>query len=510
MKCDAERLRDGTTFDADLCIVGGGPGGITLARELIGLPTRVIWLESGGLQAEESAQILNDGEFIGAPYAGLRQTRHRQVGGTTRTWNTRLNGELGAKYVPLDPSDFEPRPGVEHIGWPFDYEHLEHFYERAQVVCGLGPFEYDGSHWCDEQATFALPDSRIRRSVYQFGPASAWSEASLREVVASDNVRLLYHATAYALKTNGRQRSVASLEAATLAGNRFRVNAKAIVLAAGAIENARLLLVSREPGREAPGNEHDWVGRCFMEHPRDHALSLTPRKPDVYAEAAFYDRHTAPDGTLIGGRIALDSRTIVEERFVNGSVTLLPLMRETGRGVRFFRGLAARVVGRAMSEASVGYGWSLKPRPDRIFQGFQLLLNTEQLPHPDNRVVLSGSTDRLGVPKPEVHWRWRTQDQTQLERLRGLIAEAITAAGIGEVETSMDCPPDPNAHHHAGTTRMHEQPHLGVVDADSRVHGMDNLYITGSSVFPAAGFANPTLTIVALALRLADHLKQRL
>jgi choline dehydrogenase-like flavoprotein len=509
MKRDAEQLRDGTTLDADLCIIGGGPGGMTLARELVGLPARVIWLESGGLQAEESAQILNEGAFIGAPYAGLRQTRHRQLGGTTRTWNTRLNGELGAKYVPLDPCDFEPRSGIEPNGWPFRHEHLQLFYERAQVVCGLGPFEYDGSHWCDERKTFALPDPRIRRSVYQFGPASAWSETSLREVVASENVGLFYHATACALKMHGNQRSVASVEAATLAGNRFRVNAAKIVLAAGAIENARLLLVSREPGQGAPGNEHDWVGRCFMEHPRDRALSLIPARSDIYAEAAFYDRHTAPDGTLIGGRIALDSRTIVEERLVNGSVTLLPLMRER-RGVRLFGSLAARMMGRSKSKASAGYGWSLAPRSDRIFQGFQLLLNTEQLPHPDNRVLLSRATDQLGVPKPEVHWRWRTQDQSRLERLRTIVAEAIEAAGIGQVETSMDCSPDPNAHHHAGTTRMHEEPRLGVVDADSRVHGTDNLYITGSSVFPTAGFANPTLTIVALALRLADHLKQRL
>ena len=191
MRRDAHEIRDGAVLQGDICIVGGGPAGITLARELIGHSAGVICLESGGLEPEGSAQTLNDGAFIGAPYAGLRQTRHRQAGGTAHTWNTPLNGEIGAKYVPLDPCDFQLRPGVVHSGWPFDRAHLESYYQRAQEVCGLGPFVYEGDRWCNEESTFPLPDTRIRRSIYQFGTARTFTVSHLQEIVSSDNVELL-------------------------------------------------------------------------------------------------------------------------------------------------------------------------------------------------------------------------------------------------------------------------------------------------------------------------------
>lgn len=510
MRLDAQQIRDGAVFHGDICIVGGGPAGITLARELIAHSCSVVCIESGGLEPEDSAQSLNDGTFIGAPYAGLRQTRHRQAGGTAQTWNTPLYGEVGAKYVPLDPCDFQSRSGVAHSGWPFDHAYLESYYQRAQVVCGLGPFVYDGDRWRNQRNTFPLPDTRLRRAVYQFGAARAFTESHLQAILSSDNVQLLYHATACSLTMHSDRRSVLAVEAATLAGNRFQVRSHLFVLAAGAIENTRLLLVSREPGREAPGDEHDWLGRCFMEHPRDRAMLLFPRGPEIYAQAAFYDRHASEDGTVVGGRIAIDPRTIVDEQLPNASVTMFPLLRSRVPGAGMLERIVAQVKRHLGREPSRGYGWSQTSQPERAYRGFQLLLNTEQLPHRDNRVVLGRELDRLGVPKPEVHWQWRARDQFELQRLRVVVADALGAAGIGRIETDGNCMPDPNAHHHAGTTRMHEHSRHGVVDPDSRIHGNENLYVTGSSVFPTAGFANPTLTVVALALRLADHLKSRL
>jgi choline dehydrogenase-like flavoprotein len=137
----------------------------------------------------------------------------------------------------------------------------------------------------------------------------------------------------------------------------------------------------------------------------------------------------------------------------------------------------------------------------------QVLINLEQLPHPDNRIVLSKELDELGVPRPELHWEWRTEEQEALHRLRTLIAGEL--GSIGSVQLDHSSHPDPNAHHHAGTTRMHADPAQGVVDPDGKVHGMENVFVTGSSILPSAGFANPALTIVALALRLADHLIRR-
>ncbi len=508
MKVDAHTIRPGTVLDADLCIVGGGPAGITLAREFLGNGKRIVCLESGGVVPEDSAQVLNEGEFVGAPYSGLRRTRHRQLGGTACVWNTPVSGEAGAKYLPLDPIDFAPRPDLDRDGWPFDAAHLAPFYDHAQRMCGLGPFDYGATRWGDASDVFAPPDARVRRAVYQFGPARPFTHTYLEEIAASDEVELIHHATACGLEHDAG-RSVTAIEVGTLEGNRFRVRSKLFVLAAGAVENARLLLVSREPGREALGNGHDWVGRCFMEHPRDRSLTLIASDPELYATSAFYDRHSAIDGTVIGGRLAVEAKAALDAGLVNGSVTLLPLARAPGRAAALLRRLARRVAGR-QTGPPVGYGWSAVSRPERLYMGFQILLNVEQLPHRDNRVVLASTKDALGVPRAAVHWRWSAEDHARLEKLRNVFAEALGAAGVGRIETSGDAVPDPNAHHHAGTTRMHVDARHGAVDADGRVHGTDNLYATGGSVFPSSGFANPTLTIVALALRLAEHLKGRL
>jgi len=510
MRQDAKRIRDGSVIQGDICIVGGGPAGITLAGEFIAHSARVIWLESGGIGFDEGAQTLNEGTFTGAEYAGLRKTRHRQAGGTAHTWNTPVDGDPGAKYVPLDSLDFEPRPATGEIGWPFDRAHLEPYYERAQTVCGLGPFAYEAERWCEERPTFSIPDRCLHRSVYQFGLASRFTDCHEWGPGDSENIVLLYHATACSLDMADNGRSAVAVEAATLAGNRFRVRARLFIVAAGGIENARLLLASREPGHAAPGNGHDWLGRCFMEHPRDRALSLIPRDPEIYDQAAFYDRHTALDGTVVAGRIALDGDVVVREGLLNASVTLVPLLRERWLSRRRLRRLARKSINAPEHRPTAAYGWSKTDDPVRSYAGIQILMNTEQYPDPENRVVLSEDVDALGVPKPSVHWKWRARDQSNLVRLRSVVGDALSAMGIGRVEINPRANPDPNAHHHMGTTRMHRDPRAGVVDPHSRVHGTDNLYLAGSSVFPTGGYANPTLTIVALALRLADHIKYRL
>lgn len=510
MQRDAQNITDGTALDADICIIGGGPAGISLVQEFISHSAKIVWLESGGLKAEQGAQRLNAGLVVGTAYAGLQQTRHRQTGGTACIWNTPLNGDVGAKYVPLETCDFEPRTDSDYVGWPFELNHLQSFYARAQSVCGLGQYNYSGKQSHRLKTSFPLPDAQVRHSVFQFGPASIFTDNHLRAINSSDNIELLYHATACAIKIQSQGHSMATIEAGTLAGNRFRIKSGIVVLAAGAIENARLLLASREPGQDAPGDKYGWVGRCFMEHPRDYSMSVTANRHDVYSRAAFYDRHTADDGTTIAGRIAVDPESVIRDGLPNASLTFLPLVRRASSRKRLLARVVDRVTRYKERKNPGGYGWSQNPNPDAAFDGFRLLLNTEQWPHPENRVILGRRSDRFGVPKPEVRWQWRPEDQRKLEQVRTLFATELQAAGIGQIEIQSDVNPDPNAHHHAGTTRMHNNPRLGVVNPDGLVHGTDNVYVAGASVFPTAGFANPTLTIVALALRLADQLKQRL
>ena len=509
MDLDARTLPDGIRLEAQICIIGAGPAGISLARELSGRDLDVLVLESGGVEREERIQDLNQGTMVGEPYAGLRQTRHRGLGGAVHLWNTPVAGAPGAKYVPLDRCDFEERPDVSHSGWPFDRLHLEPFYRRAQVVCGLGAFAYDGEDWGDgKPPRLALASDRLTTRVYQFGTARCFTQRNLGDVRTAGNIRLCHHATVCQLETNGAGRRVVGATIACSPGRRFDVRGAIFVLAAGAIENARLLLSSGSSS-DALGNRHGWVGRCFMEHPRDTGLILIPHSPSLFEEAGFYDAHAARDGTIVGGRLGLPEHAIRTARLPNASVTLLPREKGPPEGT----GVAARFLARLRRlggrRPTGGYGWSAVPNPSEVFDAFQLLVNVEQLPNPENRVVLATTRDPLGVPMVEVHWRWREEEQAHLERLRATLARGIEEAGLGRVRIRSGLRPDPNAHHHAGTTRMHSDPRKGAVDTDGRVHGTDNLYATGASVFPTAGFANPTLTIVALALRLADHLKQR-
>ena len=208
-------------------------------------------------------------------------------------------------------------------------------------------------------------------------------------------------------------------------------------------------------------------------------------------------------GSLCAAALPCRGRPPPHCAYPNFSVTLLPQIPQPGiirRSLRRF----------GLTRERRGYGWSQDPDPSKYFARFRLLINLEQRPRPENRVVLADERDALGVPRAQLHWTWSDTEQAEWERTRSLISAEIETAGLGAVGRTGSTRPDPNAHHHAGTTRMADHPDWGVVDRDGRVHGTDNLYTTGASVFPTAGFANPTLTIVALAVRLAEHLRKRL
>ncbi len=502
MLMDARQLNGAAVLETDVCTIGAGPAGLALASHLAGTGVDVLLLESGGPDGEDVASALNDGTVTGDAYAGLATTRSRGLSGTMRLWNTPVDGASGAKYVPLDAWDFAPVRATVPTGWPFDLAHLEPFYARALRLCGLGPAAWDAGAWRRER-TPALADGPLVHRVYQFGAARRLAGPLLEQLTAAANARVCTYATACALTlANGR---VTGLSVADPAGKRFEVRPRVVVLAGGAIENARLLLVS-DPERRLPG--HASIGTCFMEHPRDHALTLVPSSATFYDAASFYDRHRSADGTTIGGRLALADGVTSTLDVPNASVTLLPRLRSAGRpGGVPARALAwLRLLGRR--RGTEGYGWSTARDPAALFEGFRLLINLEQRPDARNRIVLADAHDAFGVPRAALHWRWRADEHAALMRLRSLIARTLEASGFGRVHVA-DSRPDPNAHHHAGTTRMHADPAHGVTDAYGRVHGVDNLYVAGASVFPTAGFANPTLTIVALALRLADHLATR-
>lgn len=512
MQLDARAIERETRLGADVCIIGAGPAGLTLARELVASNGTVILLESGGVDSDDELQALNDGVALGSPYRGLRATRHRQIGGSANLWNTAIEGRAAAKYVPLDHVDFVEHTAFHQSGWPppFDRSHLKPFYERAHTVCGLGAFDSHSARWARREGHGPPLTDRddLTVRVYHAGPASQFTTALPDEIRRSENIRLVHNATCRSLLADGARRVVGA-DATSNAGNVFRVDARLFVVAAGAVENARLLLASADHGT-ALGNQHGWVGRCFMEHPRDYSLRLVPQSTDVFHELTFFDLHQSRDNAWIIGRLGLGESALRSHGFPNASVTLLPRPRRRPWLAALGRALGQQDRPLFQQRASLGYGWSRAANVARSCDALQVLINLEQHPHPDNRVVLGSARDANGVPRAELHWSWRAHEQATLGRLRAFLADRLNALGLGKVHVSTDALPDPNAHHHAGTTRISVDPGHGVTDTDCRVHGIDNLYVAGAAVFPTAGFANPTLTIVALALRLADHLKTRL
>lgn len=482
----------------DLCIIGAGPVGLTVASELIGSGLSVVLLESGKSESHATTQRLNDAETPSA-YGPLQSTRHRQIGGTVNLWNTQVGGLSGAKYVPLDAIDFAARAG-RGGAWPFERNVLDPYYERAHRLAELGPFDYSADRWrSNERQGFSLNSDLLENGVYQFGTSRPFLRTLPERLAAADNVQVVTDATVVELETSASGSRVATARIAA-AGSSLRIAATRFVLAAGTIESCRLMLASNRHHSSGLGNSSGLVGRYFMEHPRDYAMSLVPTQPLRQSDASFYDIHQSASSTWVMGRIALKGAALIEADLPNASVTLLADTRPTRRTWQWMR----RLFRMGSHYPRGGAGWTQSAEtPER----FRLLINLEQAPRAENRIALTGHRDALGMRQARLFWSWHAEEQARLVRLRALIRQELEGAGLGRITVDDQAMPDPRAHHHAGTLRMHDDAQLGVTDRNGRVHDVENLYCAGAAVFPTAGFANPMLTILAMALRLAEHLK---
>jgi choline dehydrogenase-like flavoprotein len=487
---DARTAAPRLEIDTDLCIIGAGAAGIAIAREFAGTRVRVTLLESGGRTPDAATQSLYRGTSMAQKYFRLDTTRSRYFGGSTNCW-------MGF-CRPLDADDFEARDWIPHSGWPFDRAFLEPYYRRAQRVCGLGPFGYRGADFSSpRRPELAFSDARVLTHCFQIAP-TRFGEIYHDELARAENVDTWLYANVVEIEADPGARRVARLRVRVLDGPEFSLRPRAVVLATGGIENARLLLASNRVEAAGLGNRHDLVGRFFMEHP--HTISGEFLPSPAARPLGLYQLHRR-GGVEVLGVLALSAAVRRSERLANFTASLAPRPQQGG----FERDLGVVI---AAFDAE-GEGAKGVPR-------FAFSNECEQVPNPESRVQLAYERDALGMNRVTLKWRLTAEDRDSLRRSHELIAREVGRAGLGRVKPGLGeplgaWPADLNgARHHMGTTRMHTDPRQGVVDADSRVHGISNLFVAGSSVFPTAGAANPTLTIVALALRLADRLKQEL
>jgi choline dehydrogenase-like flavoprotein len=524
MIVDLSDLEPASVLESHVCIIGGGAAGITLALELAERGLDVCVLESGGLVYEQEVQDLARGETAGVPYFPLEISRMRFLGGSTNHW--------GGWCAPFSEIDFEQREWVAHSGWPFNRASLLGYYRRAQELCELGPFRYQAEDWADEDRSF--PDfeaSKLEAPCWQFSPPTRFGEVYRDLLISSPRIRVVLHAHVTGLPASAEGNAVEGVEFASLDGARGRATARTYVVACGGLENARLLLLTGWPDGSALGNKHDLVGRYFMEHPHTIAGTVLTADPRRFARTyTVFDRQ----GTHVVAGLAPSAAAQRRERILNCAASLVfknndgtelgyEAYRELVRDVRAGEwpdktgqrlltmmsdlGDVADGVGRREGEPYVGaIDWV----------GFYL--RSEQTPNPDSRVVLSDELDPFDQPLSRLEWRLVPADKRAQRVCLQLIGEELGRLGLGRIQFAEwlladdDSWPDDlsGGYHHMGTTRMAARPEEGVVNSDCRVHGVDNLYVAGSSVFPTGGFANPTLTLVALAVRLAEHLQQRI
>ena len=514
MHVDARTLENGSVLEGDLCIVGAGAAGISMALEWVGARQRVLLLEAGGFDFDPRMQELYRGEIVGLPYFPLQSARLHYFGGTTGHW--------AGFCSPFDPIDFEPRDWVPHSGWPLKRADLDPYYARAQRVLELGPYEYDAEQWRRRDprlVPFALDPKVAYTKMWQFSPPTRMGTRYRDAIVGAPNVHLYTNATVREIDPNEGVSSVDGLRVRTLDGKELGVRARHYVLAASTIQNARLLLASNSRVATGLGNAHDLVGRFFMEHlemPSGIFVMLGERVPDATMYAFEMGR------TKARGELALHPDLQRARRILNSTVSLYPnSLEEEGRSTFQWmtpermeaRRRGDTAAARPRSAASSDSTSRATPR------GFHLQTRQEQAPNPNSRVTLSAERDQLGMPRSRLDWRLTALDRHSFRAFYEVLGRELGRAGIGRVQMrewvlEPDDAPWPGSvgggWHHMGTTRMHPDPKQGVVDVDCRVHGLANLSVAGAAVFPTAGAANPTLTLVALSLRLSDHLKTKL
>jgi choline dehydrogenase-like flavoprotein len=521
MLLNASELSPGQVLRADLCVVGAGAAGITIARDMVGSGFDVLLCEGGGFEPTAASTDLYRGEVSGRRFgpAGadeLTDNRLRYFGGSTNHW--------GGFCLPLDPTDFERRPWLAHSEWPIGRTDLDPYYVRAADVVGLASASFDWPSWEQQHGAGASPlgEGRLEVAAGQIWP-QRFGQVYRDELLASDDVTVVLNANATNVNIAHESDLVTSISLATVDGVEFSAEATAFVLALGGIENPRLLLASNDVRTAGIGNGSDLVGRFFTEHlqtlagfavlrggPDQHpAFQLTP--------VAAGDHQVAL--TLVA---QLSAEVLRDEELVGagGMVLAAPFPDGSPKQPRGITGADVAELARSVTGDSVGTVASL-------------LVAAEQQLDPESRVTLGDDVDGLGVPRVDVHWRQSEIERRSIVRFCEILGQELGRTGLGHVQVAAGglTPPfsssqsrlgadyqlDPRAvggdfdvlpgNHHMCTTRMASSASLGVVDADCRVFDTANLYVAGSSVFSTGGVSPPTLTIVALALRLAERLR---
>lgn len=524
MILDFDDLDPGSRFEADICLIGAGVAGLSIAREFLNTNRKVLVIESGGRKDEIQTQRLYQSDVIGLPHDGVHNGRFRVFGGSSTRW--------GAQLMTYEDIDFESRTYVPESGWPLAYDEMAAYYNRAQAVLSVNDDSYEEDFW-EIPGITPLPFDRELLH-YRFSKWAAFRNRNLARTIGpdiekSDQIDVLLHANLTEIKLTENGSSVDELYIRSLAGHEGKVAARQFILCSGAIENARLLLASNSVAPNGVGNDHDLVGRYFQDHVSVRVARLYPDDRKRFTET--FDPFLR-GGVLHSCKVAMTPSAQRQFGCVNvmGHVVYgfteesgLYELRKILRAVQSKRNPmpspmgAWRILRYSNDAFRMVFGQFLaRRRLSPRLAKCHLDIECEQAPSPDSRVTLSDKRDATGMQRVKLDWKITDTEKATVKKYCELFAAEWDRLELGRVSWEPNLFEDDDkwnavcrdTYHHAGTTRMHDDPGHGVVDTDLKVHGISNLYIGSTSVFPTSGCANPTLTMMALCLRLADQLKR--
>lgn len=537
---------DTLALHAGVCIVGGGPVGIALALSLAESGRDVLLLEAGDLARDAAVQAFYEGAVADpALHSPTVEYRERRLGGTSTVW--------GGRCMPLDPIDYEPRDWVPDSGWPIGGDALAAYYPQANRLCEVGAFDYRAGSALAPGARPMIAgfagDHFSDDSLERLSCPTDFGARYRNRLARAGNVRVLLRAAVQSIDLDPAGGRVAGLSVRDAGGRTLTVTADEVVLALGGLETPRLMLASRAVHATGVGNGHDVVGRYYMSHLAGTIGTFRAAAPG----AVWHGYDIADDGTYCRRRLALSEAAQRRHRIGNVVLRLHhPRIGDPAHGTgilsalflgrllvpRHYRGRlvgsdaggplgtlahvrnVARqpaAVARFAAQMLVARRLAARKYPSIVVEprdgAYSLDVHAEQQPNRDSRVLLGDARDAYGMPRLLVDWHYTAGDIETLRTALALLAEDLARSGCGRFDY------DPHAveaemtrygaypGHHIGTARMGDDPRSSVVDRHCRVHGIANLHVAGAAVFPTSSQANPTLTAVALALRLADRLK---
>ncbi len=512
---------------ASVCIAGAGVAGLVLAIALADEGIDVHVLEAGGRRFEERSQQIYDAEMAGTKHTGTTAGRFRVFGGSSTRW--------GGQLLPFTDDIFSPPAALSTVGWPLSAAALEPFYSRIEKIMGTNHLPFSAE--LASRLGISIP-ARFESSPELAVRFSKWAPFSHRNLartlgkkaISSGRITVFLHAnvTECLLAPDGSR--IEGFLVRNYRGARFRFVARDYVMATGTIETSRLLLASRSVCPNGIGNTHDQLGRHFHDHLSAAVAKLKNRASTSllsWMAPVFVGdtTHTAriEAGVALRRRLnllAIMAHVEIAEPADSGISVARHLLQSIQRGElgSVLRDSYRRLPAASLEIAGLVYNAKVRKRRNISSRAaVNIRVSCEQRTHSANRIRLAeNSPDELGIPRAVVDWRVSDEEILSMRRYTQWLCRELNTLGEDAIDWDPDViegdnerfPPIRDTNHPMGGTVMGLHPTNSVVDTDLRVHGLSNLYIASCSTYPSGGSSNPTFTLMALTLRLAERLKQ--